>query len=110
MKRIMGGLAALAVAGGVAVAAPVHADYKPQGTRGDHSTELYLQEMLAVGLNGSYVDAFSMAARTCTNLQGGTSEDELISTDISFAGATRAQAEAQVHGAEWHFCPSYYGR
>jgi hypothetical protein len=121
MKKIMGGVAALAVAGGIAVAAPAHAKYTIVGDEDDYSGKNYAAELAALGLPGVNAgDAASYARRICLRRMAGTTEDQLIDeaidarkralgppTTVHQAEAPIDQGVGMVMAAEYHFCHDY---
>jgi hypothetical protein len=111
MKMIVGGLAALTIAGGIVAAAPAHAD--TQGTLNDKDGISYTVELEVAGYipevppNTGLPDRnTSMAYSVCTARGLGYSEDR-IRRNYRNAGASIDAAIAIVNGAEFHFCPGY---
>ena len=111
-KFIIGGIAAAALALGVAGAGTASATtaYYPSGTKGDQSAVGYYNDVVAEGIPGSVSQASGLGGAVCEQLRAGASEDALISTVMETPGynTTRNQAKVTVWSAEWHFCPSYY--
>jgi hypothetical protein len=113
MKMILGGLAALATTGGIAVAAPAHAE----GYQGDQDGYAYSREM-----HGTDPDADNAASAqhlgitVCINrADKGISEREEISFVSRLIDPITQQPEGYhyaavlVIGAEFHFCPQFLG-
>jgi hypothetical protein len=118
---IIGGLATVAAAIGIAAAGPAHADPSYigvgsnaanngpfSGPMGDHSADAYWVDMTSIGVTGTVEQAGKLANTVCTGLANGMSEGQEIAAMVSGDSSQVTQATLAVHSAEWHFCPSYY--
>ena len=110
MRAALVGIAAAAIA--VGVAAPAHADstFAHYGYEGDYNAWAYRDELRYVGLlHEDIYNARSLSARLCGERAEGYTEYQVgVHLDQSPDGYTTAQEVAMVAGAEWHFCPEYY--
>jgi hypothetical protein len=105
MMRIVGGLAALTIAGGIVAAAPAHATVSVIGDPDDHSGYNFAWEMHYVGAQMEPWQARNFGLNIC-QARHLFSEDELI--DRMKQGVwTPDQAIQLVRGGEYHFCYSY---
>jgi hypothetical protein len=120
-KMIIGGLAALTLAVGIAGAGSAHADITYRGStsnavnngpfsgpEGDHSAEAYWVDMTSIGVGGTVAQAGKLGNTVCTGLTSGMSEGQEIAAIVDGDSSQVTRATLIVHGAEWHFCPAYY--
>jgi hypothetical protein len=114
--------AAVAVAGGIAVAAPAQATKQcfelrcvdvdttgvyGGGYMGDHDAYAYMKQIDDLGAPYSVSGARDFGMTVCNTRASGASEDQLVSIGVS-SGISSGAAQLAVHGAEYHFCPTYY--
>lgn len=114
-KLIVGGVVAgglmLTAAGLVVGAGVARADVDGGvyggGSMGDRDAYSFWNQLDGIGMTGTVADAQHLAATVCTNLVAGVSEGRLVSLAV---GGTidSGVARLAVHGAEFHFCPTYY--
>jgi hypothetical protein len=108
-KTIVGGLAAVAIAAGIATASTANATIAVIGSQGDHDPYNYRDELRYTRLyHEDVTNAVSLASRVCGKRAMGYTEEQLISglygPDPLY---TSEQAVMIVKGAEYHFCPAY---
>jgi hypothetical protein len=107
-KLIIGGIAAAAIAVGLATAGSAGATVATIGERGDHNPYNYRNELRYTGLNHEDVyNAASLGPRVCVRRQMGYTEGQLVSSLDDGPDYTAEQAVEIVMGGEYHFCPSY---
>jgi hypothetical protein len=114
-KIIVGGLAAGAVALGIAAAAPANADigFDPGssmyggGSMGDHDKYAYWNMMDQYGKNLTPETAEYFATQACRALNAGASEGQVVHI-AEQSGMPGYIARLAVRGAEYHYCPSYF--
>jgi hypothetical protein len=114
-KMIVGGLAALATALGIAAAVPAQATtgYDPGsapyggGYMGDQDAYAYRNLLADLGAGYSAAEAQKFGLTMCNGLASGMSEAQITSIGVS-SGVPAGDARLAVHGAEYHFCPGYY--
>lgn len=113
-KRIIGGLAAFAAGLGIAVAAPAQAMPSDPGSSpygggyiGDRDAYSYWNELDELGTGFSVSQAKDFGVTMCQALSNGMSEGQLVSIGVQ-DGLPGGAVRLAVHGAEYHFCPTYY--
>lgn len=108
MKAFIGIALASAALAFAPTAAADHTFY-PSGTKGDGSATAYWHDLNANGVASDLTTANTLGNVICVKMRSGVTEAQLINIGSSQAsGATRAQAQIAVFGAEYHFCPEYY--
>lgn len=97
--------AGLVVAAGIARADVDGAAYGG-GTMGDHDAASFWNELDQIGIVGTVTAARDLAGTVCELREAGTSEGQLVSMTADDFSASVARLA--VHGAEFHFCSTYY--
>jgi hypothetical protein len=108
-KMIVGGLAAVAIAAGIATASTANATIAVIGSRGDMDSYHYRDELRYTGLyHEDVTNAMSLSSRVCGKRAMGYNEEQLVrGLEYSADQYTSEQAVMIVSGAEYHFCPAY---
>ena len=113
-KLIVGGAAVAALAGGIALSSQANATsyYDTDGTygggyMGDYDGSAYANMFSVVGVSYSASDAENFGQTMCQAMRMGHSESEIAASAAQF-NIQADDARYVLHGAEYHFCPSYY--
>jgi hypothetical protein len=112
---IVGGLAVVGAALAIASAVPAHATTSSDpgsgpyggGYEGDHDAYAYWNQLDQYGSGVTVTIAQNFATRVCEALSNGVSEGQIvnIAENSNIPGSV---ARLAVHGAEYHFCPTYF--
>jgi hypothetical protein len=78
------------------------------GPEGDADGYAYLIDISPYLTGGSPADAAALGRQVCGQLADGVSEGRLIYAGSSNGKVSISDSRYIVHGAEWHFCPTYY--
>jgi hypothetical protein len=113
-KLIAGGVVAggLMLTGGLLVVgagiarADVDGGVYGGGSMGDHDAYSFWNQLDEYG-DVTVATAQDLATTTCRSLAAGQSEGRLVNLMVGI-GIDSDVARLAVHGAEFHFCPTYY--
>jgi hypothetical protein len=114
-KLIAGGVAAggfMLIGGALVVGAGIaRADVDGYayggGSMGDRDAYSYWNQTDGLGVSATVADAQHFAGTVCDQRAAGVSEGKLVSWAAD-GGFDTVVARLVVHGAEFHFCPTYY--
>jgi hypothetical protein len=74
---------------------------------GDYDGSAYANMFSVVGVSYSASDAENFGQTMCQAMRMGHSESEIAASAAQF-NIQADDARYVLHGAEYHFCPSYY--
>lgn len=108
---VAGGLmltaAGLVISAGIA-RADVDGGVYGGGSMGDHDAYSFWNQLDDIGMRGTVTSAQHIADTVCSQRAAGVSEGKLVSLASADGTFDSVVARLAVHGAEFHFCPTYY--